>query len=72
MKSKVPNHVFNGAGYDKGSSMGCLEWKAGLKDDMDARSDVYVLSNDCRNVVTTAMTITRSIHQIKQREMYLV
>nr|GEY65096.1 zinc finger, CCHC-type [Tanacetum cinerariifolium] len=24
------------------------KWKAGLKDDMDARSDVYVLSNDCR------------------------
>nr|GEW64417.1 zinc finger, CCHC-type [Tanacetum cinerariifolium] len=23
------------------------KWKAGLKDDMDARSDVYVLSNDC-------------------------
>ncbi|GJR03130.1 hypothetical protein Tco_0526114 [Tanacetum coccineum] len=23
-------------------------WKAGLKDDMDARSDVYVLSNSCR------------------------
>ncbi|GKA51000.1 hypothetical protein Tco_0744196 [Tanacetum coccineum] len=23
-------------------------WKAGLKDDMDARSDVYVLSNGCR------------------------
>ncbi|GKG39043.1 hypothetical protein Tco_0460755, partial [Tanacetum coccineum] len=24
------------------------KWKAGLKDDMDARSDVYVLSNGCR------------------------
>nr|GEV38559.1 zinc finger, CCHC-type [Tanacetum cinerariifolium] len=24
------------------------KWKAGLKDDMDARSDVYVLSNCCR------------------------
>ncbi|GJT52486.1 hypothetical protein Tco_0978643 [Tanacetum coccineum] len=24
------------------------KWKAGLKDDMDARSDVYVLSNSCR------------------------
>ncbi|GJW73517.1 hypothetical protein Tco_0132887 [Tanacetum coccineum] len=24
------------------------KWKAGLKDDMDARSDVYVLSNDCK------------------------
>nr|GEV31274.1 zinc finger, CCHC-type [Tanacetum cinerariifolium] len=25
------------------------KWKARLKDDMDARSDVYVLSNDCRS-----------------------
>nr|GEU62871.1 zinc finger, CCHC-type [Tanacetum cinerariifolium] len=25
-----------------------LKWKAGLKDDMDARSDVYVLNNGCR------------------------
>ncbi|GJX40024.1 hypothetical protein Tco_0255014 [Tanacetum coccineum] len=25
-----------------------LKWKAGLKDDMDARSDVYVLSNGCK------------------------
>ncbi|GJV85726.1 hypothetical protein Tco_1525624 [Tanacetum coccineum] len=25
------------------------KWKAGLKDDMDARSDVYVLSNGCKN-----------------------
>ncbi|PWA82191.1 zinc finger, CCHC-type [Artemisia annua] len=24
------------------------KWKAGLKEDMDTRSDVYVLSNDCR------------------------
>ncbi|GKF15390.1 hypothetical protein Tco_0056852, partial [Tanacetum coccineum] len=24
------------------------KWKAGLKEDKDARSDVYVLSNDCR------------------------
>nr|GEW72659.1 zinc finger, CCHC-type [Tanacetum cinerariifolium] len=24
------------------------KWKAGLNDDMDARSDVYMLSNDCR------------------------
>ncbi|GJV24582.1 hypothetical protein Tco_1377277 [Tanacetum coccineum] len=24
------------------------KWKAGLKDDMDARSNVYVLSNDCK------------------------
>ncbi|GJW85726.1 hypothetical protein Tco_0158871, partial [Tanacetum coccineum] len=24
------------------------KWKAGLKDDMDARSDVYVLSNGCK------------------------
>nr|GEY27672.1 retrovirus-related Pol polyprotein from transposon TNT 1-94 [Tanacetum cinerariifolium] len=24
------------------------KWKAGLKEEMDARSDVYVLSNDCR------------------------
>ncbi|GKE50912.1 hypothetical protein Tco_1486068, partial [Tanacetum coccineum] len=25
-----------------------FKWKAGLKDDMDARSDVYVLNNGCR------------------------
>ncbi|GKF41668.1 hypothetical protein Tco_0125010 [Tanacetum coccineum] len=25
-----------------------FKWKAGLKDDMDARSDVYALSNGCR------------------------
>ncbi|GKD99474.1 hypothetical protein Tco_1387458, partial [Tanacetum coccineum] len=25
-----------------------FKWKAGMKDDMDARSDVYVLSNGCR------------------------
>ncbi|GJR46298.1 hypothetical protein Tco_1314401 [Tanacetum coccineum] len=25
------------------------KWKAGLKDEMDARSDVYVLSNGCKN-----------------------
>ncbi|GJV55624.1 hypothetical protein Tco_1456629, partial [Tanacetum coccineum] len=24
------------------------KWKTGLKDDMDARSDVYVLSNGCK------------------------
>ncbi|GKD78285.1 zinc finger, CCHC-type containing protein [Tanacetum coccineum] len=24
------------------------KWKAGLKDDMDARSDVYMLNNDCK------------------------
>ncbi|GJR65575.1 hypothetical protein Tco_0011640 [Tanacetum coccineum] len=40
------------------------KWKAGLKDDMDARSDVYVLSNGCKNApVTTAMAITGSLHQ---------
>ncbi|GKD20316.1 zinc finger, CCHC-type containing protein, partial [Tanacetum coccineum] len=33
------------------------KWKAGLKDDMDARSDVYVLSNGYRNAVTTAAEI---------------
>ncbi|GJY24385.1 hypothetical protein Tco_0398043 [Tanacetum coccineum] len=26
----------------------CSKWKAGLKDDMDARSDVYVLSDGCK------------------------
>ncbi|GKC92550.1 hypothetical protein Tco_1157992 [Tanacetum coccineum] len=25
-----------------------FKWKAGLKDDMDARSNVYVLSNGCK------------------------
>nr|GEY27345.1 zinc finger, CCHC-type [Tanacetum cinerariifolium] len=36
--------------------------EVGLKDDMDARSDMYVLSNGCKNVVTIAMTVTGSIH----------
>ncbi|GKC72399.1 hypothetical protein Tco_1118282 [Tanacetum coccineum] len=39
------------------------KWKAGLKDDMDARSDVYVLVTVAGNAVTTTMAITRSIHQ---------
>ncbi|GJX92996.1 retrovirus-related pol polyprotein from transposon TNT 1-94 [Tanacetum coccineum] len=40
------------------------KWKAGLKDDMDARSDVCVLSNGLLgNAVTTVMAITRSLHQ---------
>ncbi|GJW80924.1 hypothetical protein Tco_0144899, partial [Tanacetum coccineum] len=39
------------------------KWKAGLKDDMDARSDVYVLTTVARNAVTTTMAITGSIHQ---------
>ncbi|GKE21382.1 hypothetical protein Tco_1432894 [Tanacetum coccineum] len=25
-----------------------FKWEAGLKDDMDARSDIYVLSNGCK------------------------
>ncbi|GJR72865.1 hypothetical protein Tco_0085230 [Tanacetum coccineum] len=37
------------------------KWKTGLKDDMDARSDVYVLTV-ARNAVTTTMSITGSIH----------
>ncbi|GJS01511.1 hypothetical protein Tco_0318019 [Tanacetum coccineum] len=37
--------------------------KVGLKEDMDVRSDVYVLSNSCRKAVTIATTITRSMHQ---------
>ncbi|GJT14669.1 hypothetical protein Tco_0861711 [Tanacetum coccineum] len=48
------------------------KWKAGLKDDMDARSDVYVLNNglqgECKD---TAMSITRSIHQIGPRVVWL-
>nr|GEZ22580.1 hypothetical protein [Tanacetum cinerariifolium] len=39
------------------------KWKAGLKDGMDARSDVYVLCNGCRNTLTTTMSITEIIHQ---------
>nr|GEW52030.1 zinc finger, CCHC-type [Tanacetum cinerariifolium] len=34
------------------------KWKAGLKDDMDARSDVYVLSNSCRKCSNDKMAIT--------------
>ncbi|GKC07956.1 hypothetical protein Tco_0999566, partial [Tanacetum coccineum] len=45
------------------------KWKAGLKEDMDVRSDVYVLSNGCRKSRTTAMTITGSMHQVLQREV---
>ncbi|GKB69963.1 hypothetical protein Tco_0931375, partial [Tanacetum coccineum] len=39
------------------------KWKAGLKEDMDARSNVYVLSNDCKESNATTMTITGSTHQ---------
>ncbi|GKF71051.1 hypothetical protein Tco_0207165 [Tanacetum coccineum] len=40
------------------------KWKAGLKDDMDARSDVYVLSNDCKKCSNdNDVAITGSIHQ---------
>nr|GEX57597.1 zinc finger, CCHC-type [Tanacetum cinerariifolium] len=51
------------------------KWKVGLKDDMDVRSDVYVLSNGCRKCsdendgyyweytpLTKMMVITGSIH----------
>nr|GEW56744.1 zinc finger, CCHC-type [Tanacetum cinerariifolium] len=34
--------------YKENSNEAAFEWKAGLKDGMDARSDVYVLSNGCR------------------------
>nr|GEU46583.1 zinc finger, CCHC-type [Tanacetum cinerariifolium] len=40
-----------------------FKWKAGLKNDMDARSYVYVLSNGCRKCSDEAMAITESIHQ---------
>ncbi|GKE08365.1 hypothetical protein Tco_1411916, partial [Tanacetum coccineum] len=39
------------------------KWKAGLKEDMDVRSDVYVISNSCRKAVTTATAITGSMQQ---------
>nr|GFB65869.1 zinc finger, CCHC-type [Tanacetum cinerariifolium] len=39
------------------------KWRAGLKDDMDSQSDVYVLSNGCRKSVTTTTTISGSMHQ---------
>nr|GEY20020.1 zinc finger, CCHC-type [Tanacetum cinerariifolium] len=35
-------------GYREDSTKVISKWKTGLKDDMDARSDVYVLSNGCR------------------------
>nr|GEX11927.1 zinc finger, CCHC-type [Tanacetum cinerariifolium] len=38
------------------------KWKAGLKEDMDVRSDVYVLTMVARKAVTTAMVITKSLH----------
>ncbi|GKB36538.1 hypothetical protein Tco_0881480 [Tanacetum coccineum] len=37
-------------------------WKARLKDDVDARSNVYVLSNGYRKCSAAAMAITGSIH----------
>nr|GEW39928.1 zinc finger, CCHC-type [Tanacetum cinerariifolium] len=50
------------------------KWKTGLEDDMDAQSDVYVLSND--DMVFLADARLRSglpsVCWIKQREMYLV
>nr|GEX21589.1 zinc finger, CCHC-type [Tanacetum cinerariifolium] len=39
------------------------KWKAGLKEDMDVRSDVYVLTMVARKAVTTTMVITESMHQ---------
>nr|GEU48829.1 zinc finger, CCHC-type [Tanacetum cinerariifolium] len=42
------------------------KWKAGLKDDMDARSYVYVLSKDAR--LTSGLP---RVCWIKQKEMYL-
>nr|GEW91008.1 zinc finger, CCHC-type [Tanacetum cinerariifolium] len=39
------------------------KWKVGLKDDMDARSDVYMLSNGCKKCSDDIISITRSIHQ---------
>nr|GEU48941.1 retrovirus-related Pol polyprotein from transposon TNT 1-94 [Tanacetum cinerariifolium] len=39
------------------------KWNAGFKEDIDARSVVYVLSNDYRKSVTTTKAITGSIHQ---------
>nr|GEV03304.1 hypothetical protein [Tanacetum cinerariifolium] len=35
-------------GYREDSNEAAFVWKSGLKDDMDARSDVYVLNNSCR------------------------
>ncbi|GJS69263.1 hypothetical protein Tco_0702104 [Tanacetum coccineum] len=34
--------------YREDSNEAAFAWKAGLKDDMDVRSDVYVLSNGCK------------------------
>nr|GEX90439.1 zinc finger, CCHC-type [Tanacetum cinerariifolium] len=48
------------------------KWKAGLKDDMDARSYVYVLSNGCRKCSDEAMAITGSIHQEIRAWTYLL
>ncbi|GJY93254.1 zinc finger, CCHC-type containing protein [Tanacetum coccineum] len=41
-----------------------FKWKDGLKDDMDARSDVYVLSNGCRKCNDDSDGYYGSIHQI--------
>nr|GEZ64229.1 zinc finger, CCHC-type [Tanacetum cinerariifolium] len=47
------------------------KWKAKLKDDMDARSDVYVLSNGYRKSSDKTMTITEGYKpvQVLQREV---
>ncbi|GKA58737.1 hypothetical protein Tco_0758050 [Tanacetum coccineum] len=56
------------------------KWKAGLKEDMDVRLDVYVISNSCRKAVTTRQATaiswlrfwgTKDL-RVKAREMYLV
>ncbi|GJW13179.1 hypothetical protein Tco_0017312 [Tanacetum coccineum] len=41
------------------------KWKAGLKDDMDARSDVYVLSNCYRKCSDDSDGYYKSIHQVE-------
>ncbi|GJZ69107.1 hypothetical protein Tco_0632657 [Tanacetum coccineum] len=41
------------------------KWKAGLKDDMDARSDVYVLSNGCKKCSDDSDVYYWEIHNEK-------
>ncbi|GKA91517.1 zinc finger, CCHC-type containing protein [Tanacetum coccineum] len=54
-------------------------WKAGLKEDMDVRSDVYVLSNGCRKSSDDSHDYYWELRSglprvcwLKQREIYLV
>nr|GEU37510.1 zinc finger, CCHC-type [Tanacetum cinerariifolium] len=66
-KSREYKKTFTGSGVGTGSMQVLhrfeFEWKAGLKDDIDARSDVYVLSNGYRKCSNDSDGYYWGIHQ---------